>query len=350
MDIDVVPPRFPFRSIAFRVPLIVHCFQFPVPVPLHTPVPPHVPVPHSIKKEVSMISVMNKNSNSRSVKYPSWISEEPDFTHIVCTMMKSSFQFHLTGSCIIRRRADLPDNLSDADFFVEDSKEVRAYLEEELGFKLLDPGCGAQRYGDSSIASIYRYRFGLVWVRHIDVQLIKPEKMAVKISVNNFLIENPEVLSRCRSSKKMERAMWDALMDLFSQRDEDSPEMINLNKDCGNLLREFSSPLKAVPKPPTPNLRIKMYNVLRDLFDDIFLGVSERDLSRHPDVKAIYTFTINYIYSDALPTSVSGNVYVVEILLDLLDRWKKGGVKVCDDTLTIKFAKKWLHDIRCCSQ
>lgn len=76
---------------------------------------------------------------------------------------KSTFKFHLTGS----RYFGTAHNGSDTDFFVQDSPEVRKFLEEN-GFKTI-PG----KYRDTQTTDVFKRE-------SIDIQVVKDYSLKLK--------------------------------------------------------------------------------------------------------------------------------------------------------------------------
>lgn len=109
---------------------------------------------------------------------------------VLKAMEQSEFNFHLTGSRFFGgARMD-----SDWDFFVQDSPEVRSWIEGHEFNKEFE---GKNYYGDPNIAVVYRYR------NSIHVQVV-PDAFA-KSFVQRALVK-AEVL---KSASKMEaKRIW----------------------------------------------------------------------------------------------------------------------------------------------
>jgi hypothetical protein len=93
----------------------------------------------------------------------------PMIVPIFADMQTSEFVFHLTGSQFFgNARVD-----SDYDFLVQDSLQVREFL-QDLGFKKLSNN----DYNDSSIVAVFRYYQGSA--RSVDVQCVKNVELKLK--------------------------------------------------------------------------------------------------------------------------------------------------------------------------
>lgn len=116
--------------------------------------------------------------------------ESPD-TGIIKDLENSSFNFYKTGS----RFFNTATRKSDYDFFAEFNSETLLFL-EGLGFKQLtclfdvhasNSECSVPEYSDPSVHSVFR-KFN--FRKQIDVQLIHPDWMDIKILAHEVILKN----------------------------------------------------------------------------------------------------------------------------------------------------------------
>lgn len=135
----------------------------------------------------------------------------------MCDMLNSEFIFHMTGS----RYFGGASPSSDYDMFVEYNGEVVAYL-EKLGFVTQLCRGDITMYGDMSVACIMGLYLPCYIKSQVDplihVQLIYPDMMYVKKTVNEFFKDHPSYLNvydTChRLSKEQARNVWTTFMVL----------------------------------------------------------------------------------------------------------------------------------------
>ena len=102
--------------------------------------------------------------------------DEQNFFKVIQTLMNCTFEFHLTGS----RFFGVHKPHSDYDFFVKDSREVRAQL-EHMGFSFQ----AAEGYSDDvSISAIYVLYLDS---EIIQIQVIKESDFSIKKEAQDLL-------------------------------------------------------------------------------------------------------------------------------------------------------------------
>ena len=130
--------------------------------------------------------------------------DEQNFFKVIQTLMNCTFEFHLTGS----RFFGVHKPHSDYDFFVKDSREVRAQL-EHMGFSFQ----AAEGYSDDvSISAIYVLYLGS---EIIQVQVIKEDEFLIKKEAQDLLasvygdFRNTVVAAKMPEDKKARKSLWE---------------------------------------------------------------------------------------------------------------------------------------------
>ena len=124
----------------------------------------------------------------------------------------SPFVFYLTGSRFFTPKET--NDLTDFDFFVEDSEEVRSFLIKKGFFCQY----GAHNYQDDwciDVFSSYKKTSGVdIKIRKIDIQLIKPAAgIDSKIAIQ-FLLYKYELIAKTKD-KKIHKLLWRAMFNAY---------------------------------------------------------------------------------------------------------------------------------------